>query len=49
LSRFLKIFKLGWPMARIPFEDDSRLTADNDMAVALNNARMDLQVFFKRI
>ncbi|CAK5084125.1 unnamed protein product [Meloidogyne enterolobii] len=30
-------------MARIPFEDDSRLTADNDMAVALNNARMDLQ------
>nr|CAD2170893.1 unnamed protein product [Meloidogyne enterolobii] len=33
----------SWPMARIPFEDDSRLTADNDMAVALNNARMDLQ------
>ncbi|KAL7073025.1 hypothetical protein ACQ4LE_007864, partial [Meloidogyne hapla] len=30
-------------MARIPFEDDSRLIADYDMAVALNNARMDLQ------
>lgn len=34
----------GWPKARIPFEDDPLLVADRDMAVALNNARMDLQV-----
>uniref|UniRef100_A0A914I566 Mucin-5AC n=1 Tax=Globodera rostochiensis TaxID=31243 RepID=A0A914I566_GLORO len=34
----------SWPRARIPFEDDPRLLVDPDQAVALNNARMDLQV-----
>lgn len=33
-----------WPLGRIPFVDDPELIADEDQAVALNNARMDLQI-----
>ncbi|KAH7715970.1 hypothetical protein AAVH_16639 [Aphelenchoides avenae] len=33
-----------WPQGRIPFLDDPALMANPDQAVALNNARMDLQV-----
>lgn len=35
---------LGWPQGRIPYLDDLALTANPDQEVALNNARMDLQV-----
>jgi len=34
----------GWPHGRIPYLDDYNLLSDPDQAVALNNARMDLQV-----
>ncbi|CAD5218066.1 unnamed protein product [Bursaphelenchus xylophilus] len=33
-----------WPLGRIPFIDDPDLIANEDQAVALNNARMDLQI-----
>ncbi|KAI6197173.1 Metallopeptidase [Aphelenchoides besseyi] len=33
-----------WPLGRIPYVDDPALVEDEDQAVALNNARMDLQV-----
>ncbi|KAL3102332.1 hypothetical protein niasHS_003741 [Heterodera schachtii] len=43
-QRHLARTTFSWPRARIPFEDDPRLLVDPDQAVALNNARMDLQV-----
>ncbi|CAD5212704.1 unnamed protein product [Bursaphelenchus okinawaensis] len=33
-----------WPLGRIPFVDDPDLVKNEDQAVALNNARMDLQI-----